>query len=177
MSLVGKKIVLLTAPYFEESEVIYALYRLREEGAEVILSSVGERGNLMKGKNGLKISIAQPVQGLDFDTVHAVVIPGGFAPDSLRSNERVQALVHHVYSRGGIVAAICHGPWVLVSADLIRGQQCTSYISIKDDMVNAGGLWEDAPVVVANRIITSRCPDDLPAFCKTIISQVSKLNF
>jgi protease I len=177
MSLTGKKIVLLTAPYFEESEVIFPLYRLREEGAEVILSGVGEKGNLMKGKSGTKLTIAEPVTSLNFDTVHAVVIPGGFAPDSLRSNERVQALVHHVHSRGGVVAAICHGPWVLVSAELIRGHQCTSYISIKDDMVNAGGLWEDAPVVVSNRIITSRCPDDLPAFCKAIISQVSKLNF
>ena len=177
MSLSGKRIVLLTAADFEESEVIYPLYRLKEEGSEVIISGVGQKQNIMKGKNGVKLSLEQPVNHLDFDTVHAVVIPGGYAPDSLRSNERVQALVHHVHSRGGVVAAICHGPWVLVSADLIKGHQCTSFHTIKDDLVNAGGLWEDSAVVVSNRIVTSRCPDDLPDFCKAIIAQVSRLNF
>lgn len=177
MSLSGKRIVLLTASEFEESEVIFPLYRLKEEGADIVLSGLGSKGSIYKGKNGVKLTLEEPVTNLNFDTVHAVVIPGGYAPDSLRSNERVQALVHHVHSRGGVVAAICHGPWVLVSADLIKGHQCTSYHTIKDDIVNAGGLWEDSPVVVSNRIITSRCPDDLPDFCKAIIAQVSKLNF
>jgi len=177
MSLANKRIVILAARYVEDSELMYPLYRLKEESAEVMVSGIGEKGTVYDGKIGLKFTTTHSINGIDFDSVHAVVVPGGFAPDYLRANERVQALVHHVHSRGGVVAAICHGPWVLVSADLLKDRQCTCYKNIKDDIVNAGGLWQDAPVVVSNRIITSRCPDDLPVFCKAIISEVSKLNF
>ena len=177
MKLQGKRIVIVFAPKYEESEMIFPYYRLKEEGAEVTLSGVGQKGELLKGKNGVKFPIEQPVAELNFDTFHAVVIPGGFAPDFIRSNERVQALVHHVHSRGGVVAAICHGAWVLLSAGLLSGHQCTSYPSIRDDVVNAGGNWQDSPVVVDKRIITSRMPEDLPDFCRAIIDQVSQLNF
>ena len=175
MSLGGKTVVILTANNFEESEFIYPYYRLKEEGADVVVS--GLAGEDCTGKHGLSLKMDKLVAKLDFDSVHTVIVPGGYAPDTLRMNERVQALVHHVHTRGGIVAAICHGPWVLVSADLIKGTACTSFHSIKDDLINAGGLWENSPVVVSNRIITSRSPEDLPAFCKAIISYTSKLNF
>lgn len=177
MKLANKRIVIVTAEKFEESELLFPLHRLKEEGAEVMVCGVKPKGTMLKGKNGVKIETEKHVTELDFDSVHAVVIPGGFAPDYIRMEERVQALLHHVHSRGGVVAAICHGPWALISAGLIKGHQCTSYYTIKDDVINAGGSWQDAPVVVDNRIITSRCPDDLAEFCKAIISQVSQLNF
>lgn len=177
MKLVDKRIVLLTDDLFEESELIFPLYRLKEEGSEVIVCGTKEKSQMLTGKNGLQVAIHQSVNDLDFDSVHAVVIPGGFAPDFIRMNERVQALLHHVHSRGGVVAAICHGPWALISAGLIKGHQCTSYYAIKDDVINAGGSWQDQSVVVDNRVITSRSPADLPDFCKAIISHVNKLNF
>ena len=177
MKLSNKRIVIVSADQFEESELIFPLYRLGEEGAEVILSSIKSKSETMKGKNGVKMAVQQSVSELDPDTIHAVVIPGGFAPDYIRMNERVQALLHHVHSTGGVVAAICHGPWALISAGLIKGHECTSYYSIKDDVINAGGSWQDSPVVVDNRIITARAPPDLPEFCKAIIDNVSKLNF
>jgi protease I len=177
MSLAGKTVAVLIAQHFDESEVIYPLYRLREEGATVEKLGIESEGTLMKSKNGVKFPVERSVNSADFDKYHAVVVPGGYAPDHLRSHERVQNLVHHVHSRGGVVAAICHGPWVLVSADLLKDVECTCYESIKDDIVNAGGRWQDVSVVVSNRIITSRCPDDLPDFCKAIISELSKLKF
>jgi protease I len=175
--LANKRIVMVTADHFDESELLVPMYRLREEGAEVILSGVKGKGTLLKGKGGLKVPTDNHIDGIDFDSVHAVVIPGGFASDHIRMNERVQALLHHVHSRGGVVAAICHGPWALVSVGLLKERQCTSYYTIKDDVINAGGKWQDSPVVIDNRVITSRSPDDINDFCKAIISQVSKLNF
>jgi protease I len=177
MKLTNKNIVILTSDEFEESELIFPLYRLREEGADVIISGVKLKDELIKGKNGLKMKVQRSLSELDSDAIHALVIPGGFAPDFIRVDERVQALIHHVHSRGGVVAAICHGPWALISAGLVKGHQCTSYYSIKDDMINAGGSWQDSPVVVDNRIITSRCPEDLTLFCQAIINQVSRLSF
>jgi protease I len=177
MKLANKQIVIVSADEFEDSELIFPLYRLREEGAEVILAGVKEKSAMIKGKGGVKMQLDKSVNEIDLDSVHAVVIPGGFGPDYIRMNERVQELLHHVHSKGGVVAAICHGPWALISAGLIKGHQCTSYFHIKDDLVNAGGNWQDAPVVVDNRVITSRAPPDLPDFCIAIIENVSKLNF
>jgi protease I len=177
MKLKEKKIAIITGPNFEDSELIYPFYRFREAQADVIVSGVGKKGEILKGKNGVKVEIHTPVHELNFDNFHCAVIPGGFAPDYFRADERVQAFLHHVHSRGGIVAAICHGPWALISAGLLKGHECTSYYTIRDDVVDAGGKWQDTPVVVDNRLITSRCPEDLPDFCLAIIESVSKLNF
>ena len=177
LKLGNKKILIVSADKFEESELIYPLHRMREEGAEVILAGIKEKGTLLVSKEGYKIPLDDHVGAIDLDSVHAVIIPGGFAPDYIRTNERVQSLIHHVHSKGGVVAAICHGPWALISAGILKGHQCTCYQAIKDDVINAGGLYQDAPVVIDNRIITSRCPGDLGVFCRAIIDQVSKLNF
>ena len=109
MKLSNRRLVIITADQYEESELIFPYYRLKEEGADITIASTGNRGQLLKGKNGVKFPIDIPVNELDFDQYHAVVVPGGFAPDFIRANERIQALVHHVHSRGGVVAAICHG--------------------------------------------------------------------
>jgi len=177
MKLENKKIVIISADKFEESELIYPLHRMREEGAEVIIAGTRQKGTLLVSKEGYKIALDDHVSSINLDSVHAVIIPGGFAPDYIRNNERVQELIHHVHAKGGVVAAICHGPWVLVSAGLLKGIECTCYSAIRDDVINAGGRYQDAPVVVDKRIITSRFPDDLGHFCRAIIEQVSKLNF
>lgn len=177
MSLSSKKIAIISGPLFEESELIYPYYRLKEEGAEVVLVGTTKKGDILKGKHGYKVPIEATVHDIDFDDFHAVVIPGGFSPDYIREDERVIAFVHHVHSKGGVVAAICHGPWVLVSAGLLKGRQCTSYKAIVTDVKNAGGAWQDAPVVVDHRIVTSRVPDDLGEFCKATINEVVKLNW
>lgn len=177
MKLREKTIAIVTAHGFEDSEMVYPYYRLKEAGANVIVCGTIEKGEILRGMKGVEFTVEHSVGSLDFDSIHAVVVPGGYAPDLFRSHERVQALLHHVHSRGGVVAAICHGPWALVSAGLLKEHQCTSYFTIRDDCVNAGGNWQDAPVVVDNRIITSRCPDDLPDFCLAVIEEVHKLNF
>lgn len=177
MKLNNKTIVIVAADKFEESELIYPLHRMKEEGANVILAGIRDKGTLIVSKEGFKIPLHEHVSAIALDSVHAVIIPGGFSPDYIRTHERVQELLHHVHSKGGVVAAICHGPWVLISAGLLKDRQCTCYFAIKDDVINAGGRYQDSPVVVDNRIITSRRPDDLGAFCKAIIDQVSKLNF
>jgi len=109
------------------------------------------------------------VSAEDFD---AVIIPGGYAPDRMRRNEAMVKLVREMFEKGKVVAAICHAGWLPASAGILRGKRMTSFSAIKDDMVNAGAQWEDAEVVVDGNLITSRTPDDLPAFCVAIISKL-----
>ncbi len=177
MALHNKKIAIIAGPLFEESELIYPLYRLREEGAEVVIVGTLHKGDILKGKHGYKVTTDFSVHEIDFDQFHAVVVPGGFSPDYIREDERMQAFVHHVHSKGGVLAAICHGPWVLVSAGLLKDRQCTSYSALISDVRNACGLWQDAPVVVDHRIITSRTPDDLGEFGRAIIREVAQLKW
>jgi protease I len=177
MSLQGKDVLLIGAHLFEEAELIYPLYRMQEEGANVTVSGIESHKASLQGKHGYKISIDRTVEHVDMDSIHCVILPGGYGPDAIRNDERVQEIVHHVHSKGGVVAAICHGPWILVSAGLLKDRDCTGYSTIRDDIINAGGHYQDASVVVDNRIVTSRHPGDLPDFCRAVISEVKKLNF
>jgi len=108
---------------------------------------------------------------VEFD---AVVVPGGYAPDMMRRHEAMVRLVREAAQHGKVVAAICHAGWMLASAGVIKGRKVTSFFSIKDDMVNAGGQWVDQEVVVDGTLITSRKPDDLPAFCREIVKALTK---
>ena len=114
---------------------------------------------------------ADEVKAADFD---AVVVPGGYAPDLMRLNPHMVNLVREAYQQGKPVAAICHAGWMLASADIIKGKRVTAYPSIKDDLVHAGAIFEDKEVVRDGNIITSRRPDDLPAFCREIIAALSR---
>jgi protease I len=107
----------------------------------------------------------------DYD---AVVIPGGYAPDLMRRNPAMVKLVRDIYDQGKVVAAICHAAWMLASAGIAKGKRLTSFYSIKDDMVNAGANWVDEPMVRDGQVITSRQPNDLPDFCREIISALSE---
>jgi len=156
---------------YQEMEVWYPLYRLREAGAEVVMVAA-------KAQETYKSKLGYPcTSDISYDVARAedfdgVVAPGGFAPDYIRRHPAGIDFVKQVAAQGKLVAAICHGPWVLCSADVLRGKRATSFIAIKDDVVNAGAIWEDSEVVVDGNLVTSRKPDDLPAFCLACIAVV-----
>ncbi|NDJ12944.1 MAG: type 1 glutamine amidotransferase [Acidobacteriia bacterium] len=171
MELKGKRIAILVDQLYQEMEVWYPLYRLREAGAEVVMVAA-------KAQETYKSKLGYPcTSDISYDVARAedfdgVVAPGGFAPDYIRRHPAGIDFVKQVAAQGKLVAAICHGPWVLCSADVLRGKRATSFIAIKDDVVNAGAIWEDSEVVVDGNLVTSRKPDDLPAFCLACIAVV-----
>lgn len=166
MLLTGKRILIFAGPLFEDIELLYPLYRFREEGAEVVVAGLGDRE--YRGKKGHPVDVELVSSG-EFD---AVLIPGGYLPDHLRRSEKVLEIVRETYDAGKLVAAICHGPWVPVSAGILKGKRATSFWSIRDDVINAGAEWVDQEVVVDENLITSRQPADLGAFCRAIIDSL-----
>ena len=168
MELKGKKILILVETFYNEFEFWYPYYRLKEAGARVTVVGSGS-ADTYKSKAGLPATVdttADKVSVADYD---GVIIPGGYAPDHMRRYPSMVGLVKGFADAGKLVAAICHAGWMLVSADIVRGRTVTSYFSIKDDLVNAGGNWVDKEVVVDGGLVTSRTPDDLPAFMRAII--------
>jgi protease I len=163
-----RRVAVLVAELFEDLELWYPYLRLQEAGAEVM--AVGAAATTYRGKRGTEKDADAVVAEVDAMSMDAVVIPGGYAPDHMRRHPAMIDLVRVVHERGGIVAAICHGGWMLASAGLLQGRTATSFFSIKDDMVHAGASWVDREVVEDDRVITSRHPGDLPAFCRTIIA-------
>lgn len=168
MKAQGKKVAVLVEQMYQELEVWYPYYRLKEAGFAPLLVGSGT-AKVYPSKVGYPAEVETDVTKIKPADFAAVVVPGGFAPDFMRRVPAVAAFIRQAYDSGAIIAAICHGGWMLCSADLIRGVKVTSFIAIKDDMVNAGGLWSDQEVVVDRRIITSRKPDDLPAFCRELL--------
>lgn len=166
-----KSAVVLIAEDYQDLEAWYPLLRLKEAGWNVV--SAGTDGKrTYQGKNGYPISVDTTVEEIRAKDFDVVVIPGGWAPDHIRRNEKALALVRDMDKAGKIVAAICHAGWVLASAGILPKRRCTSFFAIKDDVVNAGAEWLDAEVVIDRNLITSRKPDDLPAFCKAILETV-----
>jgi protease I len=173
MELQGKRAAILIEQQYQEMEVWYPLYRLREAGCKVTV--VGpEAGQTYPSKLGYPAKsdkAAKDVTANDFDLV---VIPGGFAPDFIRRTEAMIRLVSDMAEKGKIVAAICHGPWVLCSTQALKGRKATCFFAIKDDVMNAGANYVDAEVVRDGNLITSRKPDDLPAFMQAIFQAVKE---
>lgn len=168
MELQGKKVAILAETLYEDQELWYPYYRLREAGAQVQV--VGPRKGVFESKHGYPVKAdcgADEVKAADFD---AVIIPGGYAPDHMRRNKAMVDLVRDSVRQGKVVAAICHAGWVLASAGVLKGRKATCYIAIKDDVINAGAEYLDQEVVRDGNLITSRFPADLPAFCRTIIA-------
>ncbi|MGH7265134.1 MAG: type 1 glutamine amidotransferase domain-containing protein [Candidatus Rokuibacteriota bacterium] len=172
MQLKGKRVAILAENMYQEMELWVPYYRLKEEGAEVHVVGTGARS--YTSKHGYPVTAdvqAEEVNPLEYD---AVVIPGGFAPDLMRRSPAMVKLVREAFQHGKLVAAICHAGWMPVSAGILRGKRATSFFSIKDDLVNAGASWVDEEVVVDGNLITSRKPDDLPAFCREIVTALAK---
>jgi protease I len=175
MRLSGKRIAILVEQDFEDAELTEPLRLLREAGADVTL--VGPfAGRPFSGKKGTLVTSdvsAGAIQATDFD---ALIIPGGYAPDKMRMRHAMVDLVRDAVKNRRPVAAICHGPQLLISADAVRGRTLTCWPSIAIDVKNAGGLYVDRPVVWDKGIITSRKPDDIPAFVEMVIHAVERLS-
>ncbi len=168
MSLKGKRIAVLAEDYYEELELWYPVLRLRGAGAEVI--TVGTGGtDTYTGKHGYPITVDIAVDKIQASEFDAVIVPGGYAPDRLRRYPAVNSLVREIFEQGKVVASICHGAWVPISAGIVQGHKATCFSGIKDDLINAGATYLDQEVVEDGNLITSRVVDDLPAFCQAII--------
>ncbi|MDK2855278.1 MAG: protease [Bacillota bacterium] len=171
--LSGKRVAVLVEEGFEDLELWYPVLRLREAGATVEVIGTGSAPEY-RGKYGL---LSRPdktidqVQAKDYD---GLVVPGGWAPDKLRRYSAVLAFVREIFAAQKPVGAICHAPWVLISAGVLKGRTATSVVAIKDDVENAGASWVDRPVVQDGNLITSRKPDDLPDFCRTLIAAFAR---
>jgi len=169
MELKGKRVVILAEEMYNEYELWYPYYRLKEARADVTLVGSGSSENY-KSKSGLEVSVdtsADEISAADYD---GIVIPGGYAPDLMRRYPSMVKLVKDFFEAGKVVAAICHAGWMLASAEIVQGKTATCFFSIKDDLIHAGANYVDQEVVVDGNLITSRKPDDLPAFMRAVIA-------
>jgi protease I len=167
--LTGKRAAILVEQQYQEMEVWYPVYRLKEAGCQVTL--VGpEAGKSYPSKLGYPAVSDKGIKDVRAEDFDLVVIPGGFAPDFIRRTPAMIQFVQEMANKGKLLAAICHGPWVLCSTNALRGKKATCFFAIKDDVINAGASYVDEVVVRDGNVITSRKPDDLPAFMMTIIS-------
>lgn len=167
------RVAVLAADLFEDVELWYPYYRLLEAGHQVDLVGC-EAGATHQGKKGSTVTTTHAASGVSPADYGAVVVPGGFSPDYMRRCPPMVDLVRQVGEAGGLVAAICHGPWMLASAELLEGRRVTSYPSVRTDLVHAGATWEDEEVVEDGNLITSRRPDDLPAFMRALVAALER---
>jgi protease I len=168
MNLKGKTVASLVEDLYQELEVWYPLLRLKEAGAQVVVVGSGS-AKQHKSTLGYPIEVDKFAQEVKVAEIDAMVIPGGYAPDLMRRYPAMVSLVRDAARQGKVVAAICHGGWMLASAGVVKGKTVTAFFSIKDDLVNAGATFVDEKVVVDENLITSRKPEDLPAFCHALI--------
>lgn len=175
--LKGKRIAILATDGYEQSELTVPRDALREAGAEVIVVSP-EKGKIrgVKGHEWAdEVDVDTTIDTVSANAYDALVLPGGlYNPDKLRTIKAAIHFVRNMFDLKKPVAAICHGPWLLIEADVLRGRKATSYPSIRTDMENAGAEWVDEEVVVHNGLVTSRSPDDLDAFCEKLIEEIGE---
>jgi protease I len=184
-------VVIIVAQEFEDVELLYPVLRLSEEGAEIVVVPVNEglhprpyvAGKPVTGRFGHPVPIPVMAEGnryrvsrfeeLKAAEIDCVLFPGGYSPDALRLHAGTLELVRECHRQGKLLAAICHGPWVLISAGIMEGKRATGYIAVRDDLVNAGAEFVDVPAVRDGNILTGRVPDDLPEFCQEIITALA----
>jgi len=168
----AKTVLILVGPEYEDLEVWYPKLRLEEAGYAVKLAGLGERE--YRGKHGYPCVVDGTVSDFPAASLAGILAPGGWAPDKIRRDREALARVREVHERGRLVATICHGPWILISAGIVRGRRMTSTIGIRDDLVNAGAEWVDEPAVTDGNIVSARVPKDLPAFGAAMLNVLSK---
>ena len=164
----GSRVAVLIEDGFEDAELIEPIRAVKDAGAKVVVIGSGSR-KTYRGKRGKAIKadvVAEQVKAEDFD---AIIIPGGYAPDKMRLHQPMIDLVREAHDLGKVVAAICHGPQLLISADIVKGRRATSWSSVAVDIKNAGARWVDDSMVQDGNLITSRKPADIPGFNKAII--------
>jgi protease I len=164
------KALIITADDFEDSELLYPLYRLKEEGVEVKVASFGE--GRIKGKKGYTKKVDFFMGDVDPDEYDILILPGGKAPERLRLHKDALRIAKHFFEHDKPVAAICHGQQILISAGLVKGKKATCWAGIRDDLIAAGANYVKEEVVVDGNLITSRQPKDLPAFMREIVKKV-----
>lgn len=173
MRLKGKTIGYFVAQEVEDLEYWVPLMRLREEGAKVI--SIGLTNQTVRGKHGLEMT---PDVGIDeapsADELDGIVIPGGWAPDKLRRNQKLLQLVRDMDAQGKIIGVICHGGWVPISAGIMRGRKAVGSTGIKDDITNAGGIWTNVAAFREGHMVWGRVVEDIPDFCRELVNALAE---
>jgi len=163
-----RKILIMIEEGVEDSEFLYPYYRFQEEGYKVDIVAPKARENYL-GRHGVPIKSDLSPKEVNVDEYDAVVIPGGRAPDRMRIDPGLVKIVKEANQKGKAIAAICHGPQMLIEADILRGKKATCWKSVVTDLKNAGAAFIDAPAVVDGNIVTSRFPPDLPSFCQETV--------
>jgi protease I len=172
MSLSDRTVLVLAADLFEDMELLYPVFRLREEGVVVTVAGLDDQP--VHGKKGYgPLAVDTTVDELSADTFDALVVPGGFAPDKLRRSAKVLDLVRDFDAAGKPIAFICHAGWVPISAKILNGRRATSVGAIRDDMENAGVHWVDEATVVDGNLISARTPDDLGPWMKALLAALA----
>ena len=167
------RIAMIADDMFEDVELRQPYDRLREAGHEVVLVGLA-KGKQITGKQGReKLTIERGVPDVSADDFDALVIPGGYSPDKLRTSRAMVAFTRAFLDQGKTIAAVCHAPWMLIEADAVEGRTVTSWPSIRTDLINAGARWVDRELVEDGNLLTSRRPDDLSAFCEAILRRLS----
>lgn len=166
--LAGKQILIFVGEIYEDLELWYPKLRLIEAGANVVIAGSESRKEYL-GKHGYPCVSDIEISEVHVDEFDGVILPGGFMPDKLRRDSRVLEIVGEFNTAEKMIAAVCHGGWIAISAGVYRGVRVTGSPGIKDDLVNSGAIWEDNPVVVDRHFVSSRKPDDLPEFCRGIL--------
>lgn len=167
--LEGKHIAILVEDDFEDSELMEPLRAMKDAGSRVVVIGSGSQRAYNGKRRSARVTADTTADGVDGSQFDAIIIPGGYAPDRMRLHLPMVDLVRKAHAEGKIIAAICHGPQLLISADVVRGRRVTSWPSIAVDLRNAGALWVDEPVVIDGNILTSRKPADLPKFSNAIV--------
>lgn len=165
-------VLILVGPEYEDLEVWYPKLRLEEAGYETPLAGIGEPA--YRGKHGYPAKMDGQVSDFVADTLAGILAPGGWAPDKLRRDPPLLRLVRQVHEQRKMVATICHGPWILISAGIVRGRRLTSTVGIRDDLVNAGATWVDEPCVIDGNIVSARVPGDLPTFGAAMLDVLAR---
>ncbi len=166
------KVLILVENEFEDLELFYPFYRMREEGIDVEIASSSL--DVRVGKKGYAAKPDLTYEDVKVEEYAALILPGGKSPERVRVNERAVEIVKKFLKLEKPVAAICHGPQLLISAMAVKGRRMTSWIGIRDDLIASGALYEDKPVVVDGNVITSRMPDDLPHFCRELVKMLKR---
>jgi len=167
--LEGKRIAILAEEDFEDSELMEPLRAMKDAGARVLIVGSGSKKSYRGKRGSTEVTVDITADKAKADDFDVIIVPGGYAPDKMRLHQSMVNLIRKAHAEGKIIAAVCHGPQLLISADIVKGRRVTSWPSVAVDLKNAGAIWVDEPVVKDDNIITSRKPADLPKFNKAMI--------